>query len=96
MAMFHHRNNRVMRDTLNKIGCPIFYSLWDHNLPARVRKFANSWSIPEGIDDSWDSMISQADRNDVRAKYSGPGGWNNPGMLQVGIGGLTANRGNSL
>ena len=30
-------------------------------------------------------MISQADQNDERAKYSGPGGWNNPGMLQVGI-----------
>ena len=58
MAVFHHRNNRVMRDALSKIGCPLFYSLWDHNFPAQAEKFANSWSIPGGINDIWDSMIS--------------------------------------
>ena len=34
-------------------------------------------------------MISRADENDKWAKYAGPGGWNDPNMLEVGNGGMT-------
>ncbi|XP_039159596.1 alpha-galactosidase-like [Eucalyptus grandis] len=33
--------------------------------------------------DNWDRMTSQADLNDKWASYAGPGGWNDPDMLEV-------------
>ena len=35
-------------------------------------------------------MISRADQNDKWYKYAGPGGWNDPDMLEVGNGLTTA------
>ncbi|KAF8014759.1 hypothetical protein BT93_H0532 [Corymbia citriodora subsp. variegata] len=35
------------------------------------------------------SMTSRADQNDKWASYAGPGGWNDPDMLEVGNGGMT-------
>ncbi|KAF3323523.1 Alpha-galactosidase [Carex littledalei] len=35
------------------------------------------------------SMTSRADENDRWASYAGPGGWNDPDMLEVGNGGMT-------
>nr|TKW32441.1 hypothetical protein SEVIR_2G168750v2 [Setaria viridis] len=34
-------------------------------------------------------MTSNADSNDVWAPFAGPGGWNDPDMLEVGNGGMT-------
>ena len=34
-------------------------------------------------------MISRADQNDKWRIYAGPGGWNDPDMLEVGNGGMT-------
>ncbi|KAM7463233.1 hypothetical protein LguiA_031354 [Lonicera macranthoides] len=34
-------------------------------------------------------MISKADQNDAWASYAGPGGWNDPDMLEVGNGGMS-------
>ncbi|KAG5530845.1 hypothetical protein RHGRI_025716 [Rhododendron griersonianum] len=34
-------------------------------------------------------MTSRADENDKWASYAGPGGWNDPDMLEVGNGGMT-------
>ena len=45
--------------------------------------YANSWRTTGDIKDSWQSMIGILDQqaqNNV-AKYSGPGGWNDPDML---------------
>ncbi|KAB1212971.1 Alpha-galactosidase [Morella rubra] len=36
-----------------------------------------------------ESMVSRADENDRWASYAGPGGWNDPDMLEVGNGGMT-------
>ena len=41
------------------------------------------------ICDSWNSMINIIDINDQWADYAGPGGWNDPDMLEVGNGGMT-------
>ena len=35
------------------------------------------------------SMISRADLNDKWWSYAGPGGWNDPDMLEIGNGGMT-------
>jgi len=49
----------------------------------------NSWRTTGDISDNWDSMIQRADWNNLWAEYAGPGGWNDPDMLEVGNGGMS-------
>jgi len=82
----------IMRDALNKSGRTIFYSMceWGVDDPAKWAKdVGNSWRTTGDISDSWSSMISIIDKNDKWAQYAGPGGWNDPDMLEVGNGGMT-------
>jgi len=84
----------VMRDALNKTGRPIFYSMceWGQDNPATwAPKVGNSWRTTRDIKDYWSSMYGIAVDNDPLWKYAGPGGWNDPDMLEVGNGGMTHN-----
>ncbi|KAG6513758.1 alpha-galactosidase 1-like [Zingiber officinale] len=70
----------------------IFISLceWGDMHPATWgSKLGNSWRTTDDINDSWESMVSRADQNEVYAEYARPGGWNDPDMLEVGNGGMT-------
>ncbi|CAA2974131.1 alpha-galactosidase 3-like [Olea europaea subsp. europaea] len=81
-----------MRDAINATGRTIFYSLceWGVNDPALwAGKIGNSWRTTNDINDSWASMTEIVDINDKWAAYAGPGGWNDPDMLEVGNGGMT-------
>ena len=81
-----------MRDALNATGRPIFYSMceWGVDDPATWAKdVGNSWRTTGDISDSWNSMITIIDTNNRWADYAGPGGWNDPDMLEVGNGGMT-------
>lgn len=82
----------VMRDALNKTGQPIFFSMceWGQDDPATwAPTVGNSWRTTGDIRDGWDSMIRIADENNVWADQAGPGGWNDPDMLEVGNGNMT-------
>ncbi|XP_054792803.1 alpha-galactosidase 1-like isoform X2 [Prosopis cineraria] len=84
----------IMTRALLKAGRPIFFSLceWGDLHPALWgAKVGNSWRTTNDINDSWDSMISRADMNEVYADLARPGGWNDPDMLEVGNGGMTTN-----
>ncbi|MGD0832777.1 MAG: cellulose binding domain-containing protein [Terracidiphilus sp.] len=50
----------------------------------------NSWRTTSDISDSWSAMITNLESNAAYAPYAGPGGWNDPDMLEVGNGGMTA------
>ena len=86
---------KAMRDALAKTGRPIVYSLcewgktdpkvWTWGAPV-----GNLWRTTGDISDKWTSMISKAQANRVLAQYAGPGHWNDPDMLEVGNGGMTA------
>ncbi|KAF7133540.1 hypothetical protein RHSIM_Rhsim09G0184800 [Rhododendron simsii] len=81
-----------MRDALNATGRPIFYSIceWGVDDPALwAWKVGNSWRTTDDINDTWASVTTIADLNDKWAPYAGPGGWNDPDMLEVGNGGMT-------
>uniref|UniRef100_A0A0E0QCS9 Alpha-galactosidase n=1 Tax=Oryza rufipogon TaxID=4529 RepID=A0A0E0QCS9_ORYRU len=81
-----------MRDALNSTGRQIFYSLceWGQDDPALwAGKVGNSWRTTDDIQDTWKSMTDIADKNNKWASYAGPGGWNDPDMLEVGNGGMT-------
>ncbi|ONM18899.1 Alpha-galactosidase 3 [Zea mays] len=81
-----------MRDALNSTGHQIFYSLceWGQYDPALwAGKVGNSWRTTDDITDTWKSMTDIADKNNKWASYAGPGGWNDPDMLEVDNGGMT-------
>ena len=82
----------IMRDALLKQNRPIFFSMceWGINDPATwAGSVANSWRTTIDIYNSWDSMIYVIDTNNKWYKYAGPGGWNDPDMLEIGNGGMT-------
>ncbi|EOX98996.1 Alpha-galactosidase 1 isoform 2 [Theobroma cacao] len=82
----------VMTRALRKAGRPIFFSLceWGDMHPAEWgAPVGNSWRTTNDITDTWESMISRADQNEIYAEYARPGGWNDPDMLEVGNGGMT-------
>lgn len=82
----------VMTRALMKAGRPIFFSLceWGDLHPALWgAAVGNSWRTTNDISDTWESMISRADMNEVYAELARPGGWNDPDMLEVGNGGMT-------
>ncbi|XP_009351606.2 alpha-galactosidase 1 isoform X2 [Pyrus x bretschneideri] len=84
----------VMTRALMKAGRPIFYSLceWGDMHPATWgANVGNSWRTTSDISDTWESMVSRADMNEVYAEFARPGGWNDPDMLEVGNGGMTKN-----
>ncbi|MGW7690014.1 NPCBM/NEW2 domain-containing protein [Streptomyces asiaticus] len=88
---------RTMRDALKAAtettGRPIVYSIceWGQNKPWEwAGEVGHLWRTTGDISDSWGSMLSIAKQNLPLAKYAGPGHWNDPDMLEVGNGGMTA------
>ena len=82
----------AMRDALNKTGRPIFFSMcsWGaEDVATWAAAVGNSWRTTGDIGYPWGNMINRADLNDKVAKYAGPGGWNDPDMLQAGNHGMT-------
>lgn len=91
----------LMRDALAKAGRPITYSIceWGSTQPwLWAGTVGNLWRTTTDIADLWDGTDSRGHIGVVRildqqaslASYAGPGGWNDPDMLQVGNGGMTA------
>ena len=82
----------VMRDALNKTGRHIFYSMcsWGvDDVSTWGKDVGNSWRTTGDISDNWKSMTRIIDTNNKWYKYAGPGGWNDPDMLEVGNGGMS-------
>ncbi|KJE95576.1 alpha-galactosidase [Capsaspora owczarzaki ATCC 30864] len=81
----------AMRDALNATGRPIFYSMCDSidDPSAWAKPVVNSWRTASDISDSWSSIMKIVDKNEPLWKIAGPGGWNDPDVLEVGNGGLS-------
>ncbi|GAA4634736.1 NPCBM/NEW2 domain-containing protein [Actinoallomurus vinaceus] len=82
-----------MRDALKKTGRPIVFSLceWGQNKPWEWGKdVGHLWRTTGDISDSWTSLLTIFKQNVSLAPYAGPGHWNDPDMLEVGNGGMTA------
>ncbi len=71
---------------------PICYSIceWGLNKPWKWgSKAGNLWRTTPDIKPHWLSMIGIYEVNVRLYKNAGPGGWNDPDMLEVGVGNLT-------
>jgi alpha-galactosidase len=83
-----------MGEALESTGKPIVYSLCEYGLGG-VEKWGpavggNLWRTTGDINDSWESMIGNVEKQTPTAPYAGPGHWNDPDMLEIGNGHMTA------
>ena len=87
------RRYTAMRDALARTGRPIVYSIseWGTTQPwTWAASVGNLWRTTGDISDNWTSVRAIIGQNAPLARYAGPGHWNDPDMLEVGNGGMTA------
>jgi len=82
-----------MGDALAATGRPILFSLCEYGMGS-VEKWGadvsgNMWRTTGDIRDTWDSMMSNIEKQVPTAPYAGPGHWNDPDMLEIGNGQMT-------
>lgn len=91
---------KTMSDALKACGRPIVFSIceWGNSEPWKWAKgIGHLWRTTGDIINSFDGVdqyggcgvVGIIDKNVDLAKYSGPGHWNDPDMLQIGNGVLT-------
>ena len=83
-----------MRDALRATHRPIVYSFCQYGFDAVWRWGAsaggNLWRTTGDIKDNYDRMAEIGFGQAGLAKFAGPGHWNDPDMLEVGNGGMSA------
>jgi alpha-galactosidase len=86
------QRDTTMRDALARTGRPILFSLCEWGQDSVWTWGAgvgNMWRTTGDINDSFGSLLSIFHANVKLAAYAGPGGWNDPDMLEVGNGGMS-------
>ncbi len=83
---------RKFHEALVATGRPIVLSIceWGSNRPWEwAAGIGHLWRTTDDISDRWSSMLTNLDASAVHQAVAGPGGWNDPDMLEVGNGGMT-------
>jgi len=83
---------RKFHEALVATGRPIVLSLceWGSNHPWEwAAGIGHLWRTTGDIEDTWASMLANLDASSVHQAVAGPGGWNDPDMLEVGNGGMS-------
>jgi len=87
------QETKEMYDALRNSGRDIVYSL-SNSTPfatiAETSKVSNAWRTGGDIRDEWKSLKSRLFSQDKWAQYAGPGHWNDPDMMVVGVLGWNA------
>jgi alpha-galactosidase len=82
-----------MGEALQATGRPIVYGLCEYGLSDvgswGHRVGGNSWRVSEDIWDNWARMAHIGFETHGNGRDAGPGGWNDPDMLEVGNGGMS-------
>lgn len=82
----------AMRDALRATERPIVYGISEYGDREPWRwagSIAHLWRTTHDIRASWESVNGIIQRQAGLERFSGPGAWNDPDMLQVGNGALT-------
>jgi alpha-galactosidase len=79
-----------MHNALEATGRPFVYAMCNWGFPGYwAMDIAQLWRTTSDIKDTWSSMTTIMDANNVHAAFAKPGHWNDPDMLEVGNGGMT-------
>jgi alpha-galactosidase len=87
------RRYTAMRQALDQAGRPIVFSIceWGSSQPWEwAADVGDLWRTGGDISDNWASVRSIIAHNATLAQFAGPGNWNDPDMLEIGNGGMTA------
>jgi alpha-galactosidase len=87
------RRYTAMGDALARTGRPIVFSVceWGSSQPwTWAAGVGNLWRTTGDISDNWTSLRSIIGQNAPLYPHAGPGHWNDPDMLEIGNGGMTA------
>ena len=83
-----------MADALQASGRPIVFSLCEYGNGAvqtwGAKVSGNLWRTTGDIRDEWSSMLANIEKQAPTAPYAGPGHWNDPDMLEIGNGHMSA------
>jgi len=79
-----------MAYALMKCGRPITFSLSHWSFASWDPANGNLWRTTDDISDTFASIVSNLNGNNPTAYYAGPGRWNDPDILEVGNGSMTA------
>lgn len=83
-ASLHANNSGSNTDVAAAISCSFSICEWGISDPWQWGKqVGNSWRTEQDIEADWDSILDNLDSVVGLAKYAGPGGWNDPDMLEV-------------
>jgi alpha-galactosidase len=78
---------------LHATGRPMLFSICEWNPSLQPWTWApaisNMWRTNNDYGDSWSHILANLDQEANLAQYAGPGHWNDPDILQVGLGGMT-------
>jgi alpha-galactosidase len=91
--MDYVRRYTAMREAIDLTGRPMVYSIceWGQSKPWEwAAGVGNLWRTTGDISDNWASVRSNIAINASLARWAGPGHWNDPDMLEVGNGGMSA------
>jgi len=83
---------KLFHDALVATGRPIVLSIceWGSNRPWEWAPLTGHlWRTTDDISDNWASMLYNYDLSAIHQDVAGPGGWNDPDMLEIGNGGMT-------
>jgi alpha-galactosidase len=83
---------RKFHDALVATGRPVVLSIceWGSNRPWEWGPgTGHLWRSTGDIEDAWTSVLDILDSSSRWQAVAGPGGWNDPDMLEVGNGGMT-------
>ncbi len=82
-----------MGDALQATGRPIVYALCQYGMfdvgKWGLKVGANLWRTTFDMRDEWKAMTDIGFSQDGREADAGPGAWNDPDMLQAGLGGMS-------
>jgi alpha-galactosidase len=79
------------RSALNATDRPMLLTVSRHGEPwGWSPQPAQTTRSTADIEDNWNTMLRNVEEEAGLAKYAGPGHWNDPDMLEVGNGGLSA------
>lgn len=82
-----------MHEAILKTGRPMVFSLCQYGL-GEVWEWGpqvggTMWRTSNDINDTYERMMSIADRQSGLSQFAGPGHWNDPDFLEVGNGGMS-------
>jgi alpha-galactosidase len=82
----------IVHDAIQKCGRPMVFSLceWGGSRPWEwARPVGHLWRTTGDIRAEWGSIMGILDQQVGLEYYAGPGAWNDPDMMEVGVGRLT-------